>query len=232
MIRQLVCALLFFFPATTGMAADMDRLFKHVEADIDGSNWGEADRLLTWDAEAWYGGDTHKVWLKSEGEWEDGTLESAEFQLLVSQMLNAFWDAQAGIRYDIQPTSLTYAVLGVHGLAPQFIETDIALFFSEDGDAHLRLEGDWDIHLTQHLRLTPFVETELFFQDVDERHRAQGLATLETGLQLAYEIRREIAPYIELNYETGLGATRSLMRQEGEAEDALTLRAGLHFWFN
>jgi len=232
MIRQLVCALLFYLPATTVIAADMDRLFKHVEADIDGSNWGEADPLLTWDAEAWYGGDTHKVWLKSEGEWEDGTLESAEFQLLVSQMLNAFWDGQIGIRFDTQPTSLAYGVVGVHGLAPQFIETDIALFFSEDGDTHLRLEGDWDIHLTQRLRLTPFVETELFFQDVDERHRAQGLATLETGLQLAYEIRREIAPYIELNYETGLGATRSLMRQEGEAEDALTLRAGLHFWLN
>ena len=232
MIRQLLYALLFCLPATVAVAADMDRLFKHVEADIDGSNWGEADQLLTWDAEAWYGGDTHKVWLKSEGEWEDGTLESAEFQLLVSQMLNAFWDGQAGIRFDAQPTSLVYGVVGVHGLAPQFIETDIALFLSEGGDAHLRLEGDLDIHLTQRLRLTPFVESELFFQDVEERHRAQGFATLETGLQLAYEIQREIAPYMELNYETGLGATRGLMRQEGEAEDALTLRAGLHFWFN
>ena len=55
------------------------------------------------------------------------------------------------------------------------------------------------------------MQTELFFQDVDECHRARGLATLETGLHLAYEIRREIAPYIELNYETGLGATRSLL---------------------
>tara|TARA_R110002072_G_scaffold28831_1_gene92120 strand:+ start:1201 stop:1488 length:288 start_codon:yes stop_codon:yes gene_type:complete len=77
------------------------------------------------------------------------------------------------------------------------------------GDVRRRLEGDLDIHVTQHLPLTPFVQTELFFQDVDECHRARGLATLETGLHLAYEIRREIAPYIELNYETGLGATRS-----------------------
>ncbi len=232
MIRRTLCALLLCLFATPAIAADMDRLFKHVEADIDASNWGEADRLVTWDAEAWYGGDTHKVWLKSEGEWDDGKLENSEFQLLFSQMLDAFWDAQAGIRFDAQPTSLVYGVVGVHGLAPQFIETDIALFLSEDGDAHLRLEGDLDIHLTQRLRLTPFVETDLFFQDVDERHRAQGLATLETGLQLAYEVKREIAPYIELNYETGLGGTRSLLRQEGEAEDALTLRAGLHFWFN
>lgn len=232
MMRLLVSALLICLSATGAMAADMERLFKHVEADIDASNWGEADRLVTWDAEAWYGGDMHKVWLKSEGEWEDGTLESAEFQLLVSQMLDAFWDAQAGIRFDAEPTSLVYAVVGAHGLAPQFIETDIALFLSEDGDAHLRLEADLDIHLTQRLRLTPFAETELFFQDVDERHRAQGLATLETGLQLAYEIKREFAPYLELNYESGLGATRSRLRQEGEAEDALTIRAGLHFWFN
>lgn len=232
MIRSLVCVLLFCLSATGATAADMERLFKHVEADIDGSNWGEAERLVTWDAKAWYGGDTHKAWVKSEGEWEDGTFESAEFQVLVSQMLNAFWDGQVGIRIDAEPTSLLYGVIGVHGLAPQFIETDIALFLSEDGDAHIRLEGDWDIHLTQRLRLTPFIETELFLQDVDERHRARGLATLETGLQLAYDIRREIVPYLELNYETGLGATRSLMRQDGEAEDALTLRAGLHFWFN
>ncbi len=232
MMRAFLYAALICLPATTGQAADMDRLFKHVEADIDASNWGEAERLITWDVEGWYGGDTNKVWIKGEGEWEDGTLEGAEFQLLVSHMLDAFWDAQAGIRHDTRPTSLTYAVLGLHGLAPQFIETDLALFVSEDGDAHLRLEGDWDIHLTQRLRLTPFAETEVFLQDVDERRRARGIATLETGLQLAYEIRREIAPYLELNYESGLGATRGELRRAGEEEDSLTLRAGLHFWFN
>ena len=76
------------------------------------------------------------------------------------------------------------------------------------------------------------MQTELFFRDVDECHQARGLATLETGLHLAYEIRREIAPYIELNHESDLGATRSLLRQEGDPEDSLTLRSGLHFWFN
>ncbi len=232
MMRSLLIAVFLWMPATAVQAADMNRLFKHVEADINFSNWGEADRLVTWDAEGWYGGDTNKVWFKTEGEWTDGTLESSEFQVLVSHMLNAFWDAQAGIRHDTQPTSLTYGVIGMHGLAPQFVETEISLFLSEDGDAHVRLEGDWDIHITQRLRLTPFAETEVFLQDVDNRHRAQGFATLETGLQLAYEISREIAPYVELNYESGLGATRSLIRAEGENEDSLTLRAGLHFWFN
>ena len=218
--------------ASPVLAADMDRLFKHVDADVDAANWGQADRLITWDLDAWYGGDSDKVWIKSEGEWEDGTLESAEFQVLVSHMIDAFWDVQGGLRHDVRPSSLSYAVVGAHGLAPQFIEADIALFLSEDGDAHIRVEGDWEIHLTQRLRLTPFAEADIFFQDVDELDRAQGPATLEAGLQFAYEVRRELAPYIELNYETGLGGTRSRLRQAGEEENALTLRAGLHFWFN
>jgi len=232
MMRVLGLMLLFLFASFPTLAADMDRLFKHIEADVDATDWGEATRLVTWDAEAWYGGDTHKIWLKSEGEWEDGTLETAEFQVLLSHITDAFWDIQGGLRHDVRPTSITYAVLGVHGLAPQFVETDIALFVSDDGDAHIRAKGDLDIHLTQRLRLTPFLETEVFLQDEDDIDRAQGLATLETGLQLAYEIRREFAPYIELNYETGLGATRNRLRQAGEDEDTLTLRAGLSFWFN
>lgn len=224
--------LLLSLTSSPVFAADMDRLFKHVEADVDMTDWGQADRLVSWELEAWYGGDSEKVWLKSEGEWEDGHFESGEFQALLSHMIDAFWDIQGGLRHDVRPSALSYAVLGVHGLAPQFIETDFAFFLSEDGDAHVRIEGDWDIHLTQRLRLTPFGEVEIFFQDVDELDRARGPATLETGLQLAYEVRREIAPYIELNYETGLGATRHRLRRAGEDEDALTLRAGLSFWFN
>jgi copper resistance protein B len=232
-VKHALCLILLLSLASSpALAADMDRLFKHIEADVDGADWGQADRLVTWGLDAWYGGDSNKVWVKSEGEWQDGSLESAEFQILLSHMIDAFWDVQTGLRHDTRPSSLTYAVLGVHGLAPQFIETDIAFFLSEDGDAHVRAAGDWDIHLTQRLRLTPFAEAEIFFQDVDELDRARGPATLETGLQLAYEVRREIAPYIELNYETGLGGTRSRLRQAGEREDALTLRAGLHFWFN
>ena len=72
------------------------------------------------DAQAWYGGDINKLWLKSEveGSWGD-KLEHAEVQALWSHAIDPWFDLQAGVRYDPQPgPNRTHLVLGVQGLAP------------------------------------------------------------------------------------------------------------------
>ena len=83
-----------------------------------------------WDGEAWLGGDINRLAVKSEGE---GTLrnglDSAEVQALYSRAIGPYFNLQAGVRHDFQPSpARTYATVGVEGLAPYMFETQAALF--------------------------------------------------------------------------------------------------------
>ncbi|WP_416172351.1 copper resistance protein B [Allopontixanthobacter sp.] len=185
-----------------------------------------------WDAQGWYGGDLDKLWLKSEGEGDfSGPLESAEVQVLWSHAIGPFFDLQAGARYDLEPTGTAYGVLGVQGLAPYMFEVDAALFLSERGDLTARIEAEYDQRLTQRLILQPRAEIELSAQDVPEQRIGSGLSKAEIGLRLRYEITREFAPYLGVEYEARTGRTADFARLEGEDPDGVVLLVGIKAWF-
>jgi copper resistance protein B len=186
-----------------------------------------------WDGQAWYGGDIHKLWLKSEGEGEFGHgLEKAEVQALWSRAIDPWFDLQAGFRYDFRPNpERTYFVLGLQGLAPYWFEVDGAAFISNKGDVSARFEAEYDLRITQKLILQPRLEVDLALQDVPELGIGSGLSSGEIGARLRYEIRPEFAPYIGVEYERAFGGTARFRRAEGEDRGAFSLLVGLRTWF-
>ncbi|MGK2874006.1 MAG: copper resistance protein B [Alphaproteobacteria bacterium] len=186
-----------------------------------------------WDAQGWYGGDINKLWIKTEGEGSYGRkLEVAEVQALWSRAYTPWFDFQAGARYDPEPNPRRgYAVLGIQGLAPYFFETDAALFLSNEGELSARFSAEYDLLLTQRLILQPAFEVNLAAQDVEERGIGSGVNDIELGLRLRYEIRREFAPYIGVNWERKLGQTADIARREGEDASVPSFVAGIRFWF-
>ena len=65
---------------------------------------GEEDYLV--DAQAWYGGDLDKLWLKAEGEGAfGGDFEGLEIQALWSHAIGPWFDLQSGFRYDVRDGS-------------------------------------------------------------------------------------------------------------------------------
>jgi len=122
-------------------------------------------------------------------------------------------------------------VIGVQGLAKQFVETDANLFLSETGDLSARLEAEVDWRLTQRLILQPTAEINVAFSEDRRIHSGAGINTVEAGLRLKYEIRREFAPYVGLHYERKVGATANFARDDGEDTDSLRVVAGVSFWF-
>jgi copper resistance protein B len=213
---------------TTGMVM-IERLEARVPAE-------GGDTGYVWDAQAWYGGDISRFVLKTEGEGVfggefGGTLEDAEVQALYSRAIGPFFDLQAGVRFDPEPDSRTHAVIGIQGLAPYMFHVDGALFLSDRGDLTARLEAEYDQKITQALILQPRVELELAAQDIPEREIGAGLTKIEPGLRLRYEIIREFAPYVGVEYEAKLGQTADLARAEGEDPDRFKFLIGLRAWF-
>tara|TARA_R110000772_G_scaffold73216_1_gene159465 strand:+ start:99023 stop:99745 length:723 start_codon:yes stop_codon:yes gene_type:complete len=221
------------FPGRTHAAGMDDAIYWHVQADQLEYRAGDGADVMAWEANAWIGNDDHRLAFKSEGENPIGKrLEKAELQMLYRKPISDFFDVNAGIRHDLRPDpDRTYAVIGIQGLAKQFVETDANLFVSETGDVSARFEAEVDWLLTQRLILQPVVEADLAFSEDRRIHSGAGINTVEAGLRLKYEIRREFAPYIGLHYERKFGATANFARGEGEDVDALRFVAGVSFWF-
>lgn len=210
-----------------------------------GINWfALADRLeyqsaegsptLLFDGQGWWGTDRNKLWLKSEIEYDfsEDRFEEAELQALWSRPIARYFDVQAGVRRDFEPDpSRTYGVLGVQGLAPYWFEIDAAIFISGHGDVTARIEAEYDLLLTQRLIAQPRTELNFSAQDVAALGIGSGLSTAELGLRLRYEIRREFAPYIGVNWERSVGDTADFARLAGDDPGAVSFVAGVRLWF-
>ena len=198
---------------------------------LEVSNADESDPWVL-HGQAWVGQDLKKLWFKAELENADSEIEHAEVQALYSQAISPFWDFQIGLRQDYQPDSnRSWGVVGLQGLAPYFLEIDSALFVGESGDIALRLDVEYELLFTQRLILTPEIEVNFYGQGDSEFGNGSGLSNIESGLRLRYEIRREFAPYIGINWSKSYGNTAALLRKEGKDVEDLQWVIGVRAWF-
>ena len=191
-----------------------------------------------WDGEGWFGGDIHRLVVKSEGEGDFGrSIESAEVQALYAKAIDPYWNLQAGVRQDLgSGAERTYAVVGVEGLAPYWFDVEGSVFLSNRGDVLARAEAWYDQRITQRLVLQPRVELNLAAQDVPASRIGAGLSSTELGLRLRYEVAREFAPYVGLSYTYANTATarysRARRERSGDRDTGgLAVAVGIRGWF-
>lgn len=184
-----------------------------------------------WEGEAWVGGDLNRLVLKTEGEGGED-LEAAELQALYSRAVSPYFDLQAGLRQDLEPgPKRTYATVGFEGLAPYWFETTGSLFLSSKGEWLGRLEGTYDLRLTQRWILQPRVEANLSGQDIPELELGSGVSNIELGLRLRYAVRREFAPYLGVSFDRKFGGTADFARALGKEVESTSLVIGVRAWF-
>lgn len=201
--------------------------------NLDQLEWRNAkNNEFAWDAEAWIGYDTNKLWLKTEGEKTADKTEYSEIQLLYSHSISAFWNLQTGLRVNIEPESTqNWLAIGFQGLAPYFISVDSALFLGEGSDMAYRLKLEQEWPLTQKLALLPKIELNFYGQNDLKHGQGSGLSETEIGLRLQYQIKRNIAPYIGVHAFKQHGNTADYTRRENEDTDDAQLVIGLHAFF-
>lgn len=229
----------FFDPAQMQSARDQLRrehggaLISKVMLNLGEYQARDGEDGYRWEGEAWYGGDIHRLVLKTEGEGGTSSgVEAAEIQALYSRAISPYFDLQAGVRQDLEPQPRrTYATIGVEGLAPYWFDVQGAVFVSNRGEVLGRLEGSYDVRLTQRLILQPRAEMNLAAQDVPEIGLGSGVSNLELGFRLRYEIRRNFAPYVGISYDDKYGGTANLARAAGEDASRTSFVVGIRAWF-
>lgn len=186
-----------------------------------------------WDAQAWYGSDINKLWLKSEGNGTyRGRVEEGDLQVLWSRAISPYFDLQAGGRVNFGPgPQRTDAVIALQALMPYSYNVEASLFLSNKGELRSRLEAEYDLLITQRLILQPRVELNLSAQNIRELGVGAGLSTVEAGLRLRYEFIPEFAPYVGIEYERKVGNTAGYARASGEDVGSFKYLVGLRSWF-
>ncbi|WPC06441.1 copper resistance protein B [Pseudomonas benzenivorans] len=188
--------------------------------------------VLSWDASAWVGGDIDRLWLRSEGERTNGMTEEAELQALWGHAIGPWWELVGGLRQDFEPgPAQTWGAFGIQGMPLYGLEVEATGFVGEQGQSALRLEGEYDMLLTNRLILQPTAELNFYARNDHERGVGSGLASSEVGLRLRYEIRREFAPYIGVTWNRAYGNTADMVREEGGDVSEARLVAGIRLWF-
>ncbi len=193
---------------------------------------GRDNSETEYDLQAWYGRLYDRAVLKAEGGIDGGKLQDARTELLWGHAVGAYWDTQLGVRHDGgQKPKRKWLAFGVQGLAPYWFEVDATAYVGEGGRTALRLDVEYELLLTQKLVLQPRIEANFYGKRDDARERGSGLSDAVAGVRLRYEIRREFAPYVGIEWAGKYGGTADHARAAGERTHESRLVAGLRFWF-
>jgi copper resistance protein B len=192
----------------------------------------QGGEVASWDLKAWAGRDLDKLVVRSEGERASGQTSHADVELLWARAIGPWWDVVAGLRHDIDPgRSRDWAAIGLQGVAPYEFDVEATAYLGEAGQMSMRFEAEYELLLTQRWILQPVVELDWYRRDDPERALGSGWSSLELGLRLRYEIRREVAPYVGIVYVRKLGDTATFAQMDGHDDEDTRFVAGLRVWF-
>lgn len=192
------------------------------------------DTELRWEGRGWVGTDENRLVVKTEGFLnEHGKVDDGDQELLYARPIwfLRYFDWQAGVRYDWDSSpGRVWGALGIEGLAPAFFHVGATLYVSDAGHVAGRLEGSYDLLITNRLIVQPQVELNLYSKDDPQRAVGDGLSEIDTGLRLRYELSRKFAPYVGVAYNGKFGQTATFVREEGGLVDDVRFVFGVRVW--
>lgn len=212
---------------------DMNDNASHTMLLIDQLEYadGYSGHGSAWEAEAWYGNDNNKLWLRSEGEGSHGRIDDGDIEVLWSRPASAFWNAQLGVRHDLGVgPQRTWAALGVEGMAPYWVDLQATAYVGESGRLAARMRAEYTLRFTQRWLLQPEFEVNLYDKDDPAQRIGSGVSNAQLGLRLRYEVTRQFAPYMGLVWTRRFGATAGFARADQVPVFDRQFVIGLHVW--
>ena len=197
---------------------------------------GDANPVV-WDAIGWVGGDFSRLWFRADGEHSTvGDAMDLDVQALYGRLLSPYWDVLIGAQLEVRRASgvtetRVQAVLGLEGLAPYWFEIEPTVYVSQDGDLSASLTATYDLFVTQRLIAQPRLDVRAAAQEVPRFGVGAGLNAVVTGLRVRYELRREVAPYVGVEWARRFAGTATLARTAGAGVAEQQVVGGVRVWW-
>lgn len=182
------------------------------------------------------GTDENKIFIKVHANKAESQQTEYDAKLLYSRNVADFWDVQAGIRYRNDPNrevdqEQVDAVLGLHGMAPYFFETDAYVYIGQDRQISFNLETERDLLLTQKLIIQPYLDINVVLSDDSNYAKKTGLNSVQVGLETRYEINKKVMPFMDVAYGYNKGVQETAWQKSSSSENEWFYGAGIRFKF-
>lgn len=178
-----------------------------------------------------YGPDYHKLQLfVNDAEIKSGEIENADLDFFYWYLISQFWSIKGGLNYFYEPGGpYLQPGLGMEGMMPYFIETNLRAYYHHG--LKLDLEFERDTQITNNFFINTEVRAIIATDTVWEDEIGSGLNEMQYSIKPFYRVKPGISVFIEYEYERAYDKLRAIRFENGEPIKENTLTLGLDFLF-
>jgi copper resistance protein B len=148
-----------------------------------------------WHADGWVGGETNKLFVKTEGTHSGGSVSYGLNQLLYGRAVSESWTLEAGAAHTGAPgPGQNWLALTAEGDLPFSIDSEWMLFWRND-QTWLRTQFETAVPLRGAWKFVPKMELNFYSKSDPVHQTGSGLSNGELSLRLAYDFTKHIAGY-------------------------------------
>lgn len=180
-----------------------------------------------------YGFDYNKIeFFMNDAEINKGAVENADLDIFFWHLIDQFWAIKGGINYYYRPSDTPYIQpgIGIEGMMPYFIETDIRGYYHK-GSAKLDIEFDRDTQITNNFFIRAGIRGILATKTVTEDEIGSGLNQMRFIIGPFYRIMPGVNIIMEYEQEKDYGSLKNIRQVDGESTSENTLTFGFSLLF-
>lgn len=181
-----------------------------------------------------YGSDYNKLELFiNDAEIKEGSVENADLDIFCWHLLNQFWAVKGGINYFYRPVTATpywQPGIGIEGLLPYFIDTDIRGYFYS-GSFKFDAELSRDTQITNNFFIRLGIRSILASKTVVQAAIGSGLNQMQYTLHPYYRIMPALDIFAEFERDQYFGEYKTIQVNSGNSSAENTLTFGLSVLF-
>jgi CopA family copper-resistance protein len=191
------------------------------------------NRLTEISFKALIGSDHNKLQLYTQdAEINKGKVENADLDVFYWRPISEFWAIKGGANYVYRPAQTPYwqPGIGIEGLMPYFIDTNVRAYFHQ-GSTKLDIQLSRDSQIGNNFFIRTGIRSILATATVAENEIGQGLNQMQFILRPYLRIRPGISLYTEFKHKQNYGALKNIRQRLGESTSETTLSLGLSLTF-
>lgn len=180
-----------------------------------------------------YGSDYNKLELFiNDAEIHKGTVDNADIDIFYWHLLNQFWTIKGGMNYFYRPAQTPYwqPGIGIEGLLPYFIETDIRSYF-HDGSVKFDIELSRDTQITNNFFIGASIRSILASKTIKNAEIGSGLNEMRYLIKPFYRVMPGLNLFVEFEREQAYGNYKKIQHSLGESTTENTLTFGFSILF-
>jgi uncharacterized protein involved in copper resistance len=180
-----------------------------------------------------YGSDYNKLeLLTNDAEINQGTVDNADIDIFYWRLISQFWAVKGGVNYFNRPAITPYwqAGVGLEGLMPYFIDTDIRGYFHA-GSLKLDMEFSRDSQITNNFFIRAGVRGIAASKTVTAATIGSGLNQMRYTLRPYYRVMPGVSVYVEYEHDQDYGVFRAEQALSGMSGTENTVTFGVTWLF-